>query len=304
MIKSALFLQKPEVLARQQSHLETLFERHLPGTSFHFACEPDQIPGDKPFDLLITPQLDWLPEALKRFPRPGRIHLTSSGRDRLDAMDLDLSGITITTSAGVNAVAIAEYVIGGMLLHAKQFHRFRDMQHRHEWYRTWLTELTGSRLGIVGLGNIGIEVVHRAAAFGVVMRGCDLDPREIPGVEHIYGENEVGALASWCDILVVCVPLTPETRGLINAGVLGAMRPGSLLINVSRGQVVDEPALIDALNHGIPAGAVLDVFEEEPLPAEHPFWSMKQVILTPHVAGTTQRYMENMFEIISRDDGR
>ncbi|MGM0738643.1 MAG: NAD(P)-dependent oxidoreductase [Bacteroidota bacterium] len=296
----ALFLQKPDVLDRQRTHLEELFDRYMPGTARHFAGKPEEIPSGKAFDLVITPQLDWLSQALERIPRPDRIHLTSSGRDILDAMELDLNGITVTTSSGVNATAIAEYVIGGILMHAKQFHLFRDRQHRRSWQRSWLSELSGTRLGIVGLGNIGTRVVTRAVPFGFSIRGCDVRQDELEGVEQVYGVANVGELAAWCDILVLSVPLTPQTRGLIDAGILGRMRPGSLLINVSRGPVVDEPDLVKALRSGIPTGAVLDVFEEEPLPPEHPFWTMPQVVITPHVAGTTQHYMENMFDTIVR----
>jgi phosphoglycerate dehydrogenase-like enzyme len=297
-----LILQKPEVLARQRSHLEVLASRYLPGTDCYFAGKPeDVVTGGVAYDLVVTPQLDWLPDVLARIPRPKRIHLTSSGRDVLDAMDLDLEGITVSTSSGVNAAAIAEYVMGGILLHAKQFHRFRDQQHRKEWQRTWLSELTGARLGLVGLGNIGTRVAARALPFGMAMRGCDVRPVAPEGVEQVYGVDQIGELAAWCDIMVLGVPLSPQTRGLVDAGVLGRMRPGSLLINVSRGPVVDERALVDALRSGIPAGAILDVFDEEPLPPEHPFWTMPQVMVTPHVAGTTQHYMENMFAIIARE---
>ncbi len=299
--RNALFLQKPDVLDRQRTHLEELSARCLPGTVCLFAGSPEEIPAGEAFDLVITPQLDWLPEALARIPRPERIHLTSSGRDILDEMDLDLEDIAVTTSSGVNAVAIAEYVIGGILVHVKQFHRFRDQQRKREWQRTWLSELTGARLGIVGLGNIGTRVVERARPFGLTIRGCDVRPRDLEGVEKVYGVGDVGDLAAWCDILVLSVPLTPQTNGLVDAGVLGRMRPGSLLVNVSRGPVVDEPALVEALRSGIPAGAILDVFGEEPLPPDHPFWAMPQVVITPHVAGTTQRYMENMFAAIVRE---
>lgn len=300
-MKSALFLQKPDVLDRQRTQLEELFDRYLPGATRCFAGNPEEIPSGEAFELVITPPLNWLPDALKRMPRPGRIHLTSSGRDRLDALGLDLDGITVTTSSGVNAAAIAEYVIGGILVHAKQFHRFRDQQNRRSWQRSWLTELAGARLGIVGLGNIGTRLVTRAIPFGFAIRGCDIRQTELAGVEQIYDVSKVGELAAWCDILVLSVPLTPQTTGLIDAGVLGRMRQGSLLINVSRGAVVDESALIQALRSGIPTGAVLDVFDEEPLPQNHPFWTMPQVVITPHVAGTTQRYMENMFAIIARE---
>ena len=301
--RNALFLQKPEVLDRQRKHLEELCSRYLPGTSCSFAGKPEEITSGQAFDLVVTPPLDWLPEAFDRIPKPQRIHLTSSGRDRLDELGLDVDGVAVTTSSGVNAVAISEYVIGGILTHAKQFHRFRDQQHSQTWQRTWLTELTGKRLGIVGLGNIGTRLVTRAIPFGFTIRGCDRHNHNLEGVEQCYDVDGVGELAAWCDILVLCVPLTPETRGLIDASVLRRMRTGSLLINVSRGPVVDEPALIDALRSGTPAGAVLDVFEEEPLPENHPLWNMPQVVITPHVAGTTQHYMENMFAtIVSQTD--
>ncbi len=297
----ALFLQKPEVLERQRTHLEVLSSRYLPGTACHFAGKPEDVVSGVEYDLLVTPQLDWLPDVLARTPRPRRIHLTSSGRDVLDAMNIDLEGITVSTSSGVNAAAIAEFVMGGILLHAKQFHRFRDQQQKKEWKRFWLTELSGARLGIVGLGNIGSRIITRALPFGLTIRGCDLREDAPEGVEKIYGVDKIGELAAWCDILVISVPLTSQTRGLVHAGVLNRMRPGSIIINVSRGPVVEEQALIDALRSGIPAGAILDVFEEEPLPSGHPFWSMPQVMVTPHVAGTTQHYMENMFAIIARE---
>lgn len=297
----ALFLQKPDVLDRQRMLLEELFDRYLPGTARYFAGKPEEIPSGQAFDLVITPQLDWLPQALRRIPKPDRLHLTSSGRDILDAMKLDLNGIAVTTSSGVNATAIAEYVIGGILMHAKQFHLFRDRQHRRSWQRSWLSELSGTRLGIVGLGNVGTRVVSRAVPFGFAIRACDIQKHDMEGVEEVYDVADVGELTAWCDILVLSVPLTPQTHGIIDAGILGRMRPGSMLINVSRGPVVDESALVRALRSGIPTGAVLDVFEEEPLPPEHPFWTMPQVIITPHVAGTTQHYMDNMFATIARE---
>lgn len=296
-----LFLQKPEVLAQQRSQLTELSTRYLPDARMHYAGSLDDVPKEILFDLVISPPLDWLPEVLALIHRPVRLHLTSSGRDRLDALAPDLTGITVTTSAGVNASAIAEYVIGGILMQAKQFHIFRDRQNRAEWERAWLTELTERLIGIVGLGHIGIETARRANAFGMEIRGCVRTPREIPGVTRVYGMDQVGELAAWVDYLVLCVPLTPQTHGLIDADVLSRMRDGSLLINVSRGAVVDEQALIAALHNGRLAGAVLDVFDQEPLPADHPFWAMEQVVLTPHVAGTTQHYMENMFAGLSRE---
>lgn len=293
----ALFLQKSEILQWQKPLLISLFNRYLPETDPYFAGSPKEVDPSIPYDLVITPLLDWFPDVLKRISRPKRVHFTSSGVDKLQKMGIDkeMKGVSVTSAAGVNAVAIAEYVMGGILSFAKQFHLFRDRQKEEAWKRPWLHEIRGDCLGIIGLGHVGRSIVPLARGMGLRVRGCDLQTSPMEGVEMIHPVSRRNELAAWADYLVVSVPLTDETRGIADAGMFQKMKPTALFINVSRGETTVTDDLVKALESKEIAGAVLDVFEEEPLPAGHPFWKMEQVIMTPHVAGTTQRYMEHLF---------
>ena len=205
--------------------------------------------------------------------------------------------ILFTNSAGVHAVPISETVLA-MILH---FARGLDVAVRAQAEGRWsapsywaadapVTELAGSTVGIVGYGGIGREVAHRVAALGcgvVAVRRCG-------GGE----EGEVDRTVGRSDYLVLAIPETPLTRGLMNRRRLAAMKPGSVLVNVARGRLVDEDALLEALGSGHLRGAGLDVFHREPLPAGHPFYTHPKVLMTPHVSATTRRFWERETELI------
>ena len=220
-------------------------------------------------------------------PRLRWVQLGSAGADALTPAALG-SGLTFTTTAGFNAVSIAEWVVGCMVMFAKGWPRLFRNQQAHGWERIPVETLVGKTVGIVGFGHIGAEVAKRARAFGcrvVATRRSfgagDADPL----LNAAYAPAEVGRLLAESDVVVLSSALTAETRGLIDAAALASMKPSAILINVSRGEVVDESALAEALRAGTIAGAALDVTVREPLPPEHPLWDLDNIVITPHISG-------------------
>lgn len=223
------------------------------------------------------PRKSWVVDA----PHLRWIQLPSSGSDGWSSVRPD---ILLTKSAGVFGVPIAEWVIGMMVALTHNLHRYRDQQLAAHWGELPGAEVYGSTVGIVGLGDLGSEVACRAQAMGCRVLGTrrTLSAPPPPDVDQLLPLDE---LLPTVDFLVLAVPNTPETQGLIDAERLRRLKPGAYLINVGRGTLVDEAALIAALASGHLAGAALDVTAQEPLPAESPLWRMEQVILTPHTSG-------------------
>jgi phosphoglycerate dehydrogenase-like enzyme len=222
----------------------------------------------------IAPQLRWF-------------QLGSAGADALTPVAL-ASGVRFTTTAGFNAVPIAEYVLGCMVMFSKGWPRLARNQAAHGWERIPVTTLVGKTVGIVGFGHIGAEVAKRAKAFGcriVATRRSFTSGGGDRLLDAAYAPSEVGTLLAESDFIVLSTALTAETRGLIDAQALASMQRSAYLINVSRGEVVDEDALASALRAGTIAGAALDVTTKEPLPPEHPLWDLDNIIITPHISG-------------------
>ncbi len=173
-----------------------------------------------------------------------------------------------------------------MLCHAKQAPALLKFQAAREWggRKVQLVELTGKTVLIIGLGKIGQAIARRAKAFDMRVIGSRRRPQPMENVDYVMGDGEWRNHLGEVDFVVVAAPLTPETRGMLGAAELAAMRPDAYFINIARGEITDEAALVDALREERIAGAGLDVFAEEPLPSEHPFWGLPNVFLTPHVS--------------------
>jgi phosphoglycerate dehydrogenase-like enzyme len=233
------------------------------------------------------------------------MHCASAGIEDSLFPELVASEVILTNSTGLHAVCIPEHVLGQMLVLARNFHEAQRLQQRAEWnryqviaYASGIRELHGSRLAILGAGAIGANLGRMAAALGMHVRVMRREPsRSVPGAEAVCGPERLHELLGWADFAVLAVPLTAETRGLIGAPELRAMRSDAFLINIARGEVVDEDALVRCLRAGGLAGAALDVFDQEPLPAEHPFWSLPNLVITPHVSGYTPQYFDKMLAI-------
>jgi phosphoglycerate dehydrogenase-like enzyme len=201
------------------------------------------------------------------------------------------TGPVVTSGRGVGAVAIAEYVLAAMLAHEKQIFEGLRVSEAAAWKPRMLGRLTGKTLGLVGLGAIGHEVAVRAAAFGMTILAVTRSGAAQAGVTIVGSLEE---LAARSDHLVVAAPLTPATRGLICADVLARAKPGLHLVNVSRGALVDQDAILAALDRGHLGAATLDVTSPEPLPEEHPLYRHPRVRLTPHSAWNTDDSVDRL----------
>jgi glyoxylate/hydroxypyruvate reductase len=193
------------------------------------------------------------------------------------------NGVRIT-NAHVNSVPIAEFVLRAVLDEFQQAGRWRDEIDQRQWVVHDWREVAGTTWLIIGLGGIGSEVATRARAFGARVIGCRRTPTADDPTDRTVTPDQLAGEIGGADVIVLAAPATPETADLVDAGFLAAMRPDSLLVNVSRGSLVDEDALLAALATGIPSVAVLDVVRTEPLPADHPYWTHPSVRLTPHNA--------------------
>jgi phosphoglycerate dehydrogenase-like enzyme len=237
----------------------------------------------------LAPNLRWL-----QFPGAGVDSLATTGL--LDAQ----SKVIVTTAAGIHAETISEYVFGSMLMFNWNWPKMVRLQDEHIWARsaTWYhlggRELAGQTLGVIGLGNIGRRIAQLGRAFGMrvlgTRRSIHSSGDQEAGVDLSFLPDQLHELLSLSDYVVISVPLTRDTEKLIGEAELRVMRPNTYLVNIARGRVVDEQALVRALHEGWIAGAGLDVTEEEPLPSESPLYSMPNVILTPHISGNSAHY--------------
>jgi len=237
------------------------------------------------------------------YPPAPRLRLVQSVATGVELFDLPVlpKGCAVCNAFG-HETAIAEYVIMAMLaLHHRFFQISGEFRDRGSWATSWVQsgvphgEVRGTTLGIVGFGRVGREVARRAAPFGCRILAANRSPREPePGVERIYSMAELDLMLPECDTVAICTALGPETTGLIDARRLGFMKPTAMLINIARGQVVDEDALYAALRDGNLGGAAIDVWWQYPNPADptrrgsrHPFHELPNVIVTPHNSGWT-----------------
>jgi glyoxylate/hydroxypyruvate reductase A len=230
------------------------------------------------------------------------VQLSSSGVGQLvERTGLGASPVVVTNAAGVHATALAEFVLFAMLYFAKRMPQVLADQRRRHWQRFALDTLPGKTLGVVGLGQVGRVIARVARGAGLrvvaVRRTAGGAESGAPDVAVVYPPAGLGTLLAESDYVVLIVPFTPETAGLLDARELARMKPGAVLINIARGQLVDEAALIDALRSGHLGGAALDVFATEPLPADSPLWDLPNVLVTPHSMSTALGENEALVEL-------
>jgi phosphoglycerate dehydrogenase-like enzyme len=255
-------------------------------------------------DVLVVSML-WRNELAPVAGKLRFIQSISAGTDRYDKALLNQHGIRLASAAGVNAQAVAEHAMALILALSRRLPEARDNQRAKHW-RGMIgdpsrreDQLTGKTLLVVGLGRIGSRLARLAKAFDMRVVATRRDPAAGPaGADAVYGNGRLHSLLAEADIVALTCPLTPETECLIDAAALAAMKPSAHLINVARGRVVDEPALIEALQAGRLAAAALDVTVEEPLPAASPLWAMPNVLITPHTAGETRAYEDGVIDLL------
>ncbi|RWB93197.1 MAG: D-2-hydroxyacid dehydrogenase [Mesorhizobium sp.] len=226
----------------------------------------------------------------------------SAGIDSLMPVRDRIGDLIVTNVRGIHGEAIADYVMTGIAMIHWNFPRFLQDNSRKEWSPRPLAPLAGQTLGVIGLGSVGSAIARRGKAFGMKVIGSDRDKRDpVEGVEKLFPPEIVAELLRLSDFIVLAVPQIPETVGLIGREEFQLMRPSAVLVNIARGSVVVESELIQALKKGTISGALLDVFEREPLPADNPLWNMQNVIVTPHVAGWMTDYDNRVLEIFNEN---
>lgn len=214
------------------------------------------------------------------------------GGEVLDARVAD--GLQVTRSWNSYNSSMAEYVIGAMLMMAREFPTLARAQERREWIRVTGKEVNGSTVGIFGTGAIGREIAWRTSALGATNIGVSRSGAAVEGFHENFSQAAVDEVLPRCDYVVLAMPLTPETRNTFTAERFALMKEGAILVNVGRGALIDDEALIAATGSGQIAGAVLDAFVEEPLPQESPLWSARNIVVTPHCSFRTDRIMERL----------
>ncbi|MFB6094311.1 MAG: D-2-hydroxyacid dehydrogenase [Halanaeroarchaeum sp.] len=229
------------------------------------------------------------------------IHSIQAGYDRFPLADLEREGVALTNSTGIHGESVGETVVGQMLSLSRRLHTYVSAQDEHAWDRADWDEaftLFSEPVTVVGLGTLGQGVARRAAGMDMAVTGVRRTPARVPHVREVHPPDALHEAIADARFVVVTVPLTEETEGMFGPAEFEAMREDAFLVNVARGDVVDQDALLEALEGDEIAGAALDVFEEEPLPADSPLWDTEDVLITPHVAAMKRDYYADVADLV------
>ena len=246
--------------------------------------------------LIWTASRDLVQQVFAQAPRLRWVHSRSAGLDSLLFPALVDSPVPLTNSSGVYSRSLGEFVALGVLFFAKDLHRMQRNQAAGRWAPFDVDMAEGQTMGIVGYGDIGRAAARLAKALGLQVIALRRRPEQSQGdplVDEVMGNDRLLELMARSDYVVVAAPLTPDTRGLVSAQAIAAMKPSAVMINVGRGAIIDEPALIDALRHKRIRGAALDVFAQEPLPDGHPMYGLDNLLLSPHCADHTRTWIDD-----------
>lgn len=256
----------------------------------------------------LSPALAACYDTLRAATRLQWVHIHSTGADRPVFGELRARGVAVTTSSGTNALVVAQTTIAGLLALARRFPRLMAAQQQRSW-QTMIgsalpRDLEGQTAVVVGWGPIGQNIGRLLEALGLRTVVVRRTAQPVRGVQRVAGFEDLHTVLPSADWLILACPLTAQTRGLIDARALALLPPGAQLINVARGEVVNEADLIDALQRQQLAGAFLDVFAHEPLPADSPLWAMPHVIVTPHAAGHSDGHYRRVADVFIDNLGR
>ena len=226
--------------------------------------------------------------ALARMPTLRWVQVTGAGVDHfLEGSELSAE-VTVTRSLGRFGIQVSEYVVGYLLHHLIGIGAYRDQQRRHDWTRGARPLLADRTVGIVGLGSLGLPTARALGALGARVLGVRRSGGALEGIDDVFSAADWRDMLPACDALVIAAPKTADTVGMIDREALAALPEGAVLINVARGDLVDEDALLAALDSGHLGAAVLDVFATEPLPEDHPLWDRPRALITPHIAAPSE----------------
>lgn len=239
---------------------------------------------------------------IEKFENLRFIQLTSAGLDRIPLDYIKEHDIKVFNAKGVYSIPMAEFAVGGVLQLYKQFDFFRKNQMQHKWEKSRnLIELSGKNILIVGAGNIGSQVAKRFKAFDANVIGIDLHPNDDCNFDNIYPVDKLDTMLPDADVIILTLPLMKETQGFFNKNKFALMKKSAVFVNISRGKLVNQTDLIFALENQVINGAVLDVFEDEPLTEDSPLWDMPNTVITPHNSFVGDGNNERMFNLISKN---
>ncbi len=250
------------------------------------------------------------PAMVEQAPQLRWVHSTAAAVGIiLPLKELALRNIAVTNSRGIQAVPMAEHVLGGLLVLARKFDVMLAAQRERRWIQNDLTKdawpwsLHGKSMTIVGLGTTGLEIARRAHVFGMRVTGIRrrTDQPKPSFLDRVAGPDQLDEMLRGCDVLVITAPFLASTDQLIRAGQIALLRPGAILVNVARGRIVEEAALISALQTGRLGGAVLDVFDREPLDPSSALWSLPNVLISPHCSGVRPDHWEKVIDLFSEN---
>lgn len=268
--------------------------------TIHAATKEEEI-GDSIEKMEILLAFRISDELIKKASKLKWIQSLATGVDYIVNLPSLRRDVLVTSTRGIHGPQMSEIAFLLMLSLNRNFPQIVRNQDQGIWDR-WPTRLLyRKKLGILGMGVIGEEIAKKAKAFEMTVYGIDIVKRKIEAVDYFSEPDEILKVVAEIDYFIIVAPYTSETYKMVNAKVLASMKPTAFLINIGRGEIVDEDALISALNSGKIAGAALDAFCQEPLPKDHPFWKMKNVIVTPHVGGMSDIYVEQALSIFEEN---
>jgi len=294
------------VLARPNAGFLRLLEKLPPQTSIVVGDSPEIFDGRAAdAEVLLNGMMPAAPALFRDvFLKTSRklewVHSLAVGVEGVLFPELVESPVPLTNARGAFSRSLGEFVLCGALFFSKKIDEMRRQQREHRWVNMDVGELHGATLGIVSYGSIGQAAARLAKAFGMTVWAMRRRPELSAGdplVDRVFGPGGLKEMLAGSDFVAVCSPLTPETRGLVGAAELAVMKPSAVIMNVGRGPVIDEAALIEALREKRIRGAALDVFDQEPLPAGHPFYDLDNVLLSPHSADHTPGWTLASMEI-------
>ena len=250
-------------------------------------------------DILMTIRVS--DDLIKKASKLKWVHAMTTGVDYIVKLPSLKKEVILTSTRGIHGPQVSEMAFLLMLALNRNFPEVVRNQDKGVWERWPGKLLWRKKVGILGVGVIGEEIARKAKAFGMEVFGIDIIKRKLDCIDVFYGPEDIVKVAKDLDYLVIVAPNTPETEKIVDSKVLSAMKPTAFLLNLGRGELVDEEALIRVLKSGKIAGAGLDTYLQEPLPKGHPFWGMKNVIVSPHVAGMSDIYVEQALTIFEEN---
>ena len=275
----------------------------FPELSIHAVAKEEEIGNFiEKMDILLTIRIS--DHLIKKASKLKWIQALTTGVDYIINLPSLRKEVLITSARGIHGPQMSEMAFLLMLALNRNFPQIIRNQDQRVWERWPGKLLYQKKVGILGVGVIGEEIARKCKAFGMTVFGIDIVKRKVDAVDHFYGPEELLQVIQEVDYFIIVAPNTPQTQKLVGAKVFSSMKSTAFLISIGRGEIVDEEALIHALKTGQIAGAALDTFWTEPLPKGHPLWEMKNVIITPHVGGLSDIYVEQVLPIFEENLGR